>query len=84
MEAQVFGPVLENVYVLPESAFRESGRVWTVQDGILDELRPRTLGRVDSGWVTEAFDAGQGVVDGTVPGVRKGMAVAVSDADNSG
>lgn len=81
VEAEIAGPVRENVYVLPESALREGGSVWVVRGGNLDVVRPTTLGRVEAGWVTEAFDAGDGVVVGTVPGARKGIAVAVSSAN---
>ena len=78
VEAEIFGSSRDNVYVLPESVLREGGSVWVVHGGILDIVHPATLGRVDAGWVTEAFDFGQGVVVGTVPEARKGMAVAVS------
>ena len=44
---------------------------------------PRTLGRTSDGWVVEAFDAGAGVVVGTLPGARAGLAVVETDDGSS-
>ena len=76
--ADVMGPMQKNVFLLPEAALREGGGVWVVEDGSLNLREPNILGRVQAGWVTNAFDAAQGVVVGTVPGARQGMAVSVS------
>ena len=80
----IAGPSYEDVYVLPESALQEHGSVWVVQDGTLRGFEPETLGRTDEGWVVEVFDAGEGVVVGTLPGAREGLAVTVADAASSG
>lgn len=79
-EVVVAGPSHEGVYVLPEAAAQAQSRVWVVRDGVLDSAEPRTLGRVDGGWVVEAFDAGEGVVLGTLPGAREGLAVTLADS----
>ncbi|MDE0451586.1 MAG: hypothetical protein OXI90_07450 [Gammaproteobacteria bacterium] len=76
--AEIMGPMQKNVFVLPESALREGDSVWVVEDGSLVVRQTGVLGRVGADWVTNAFDAGQGIVVGTVPGARPGMAVAVS------
>ena len=76
----IAGPVRENVYVLPEAALQERGRVWIVRDGVLREFAPTTLGHVSTGWVVEAFDAGDGVLLGTVPGAGDGLEVRVESA----
>ena len=76
--AEVMGPMQKNVFVLPESALRKGDSVWVVEDDSLVVRQTGVLGRVGAGWVTNAFDAGQGIVVGTVPGARPGMAVAVS------
>ena len=76
--AEVMGPMRKNVFVLPESVLREDGGVWVVEGGNLNVRQPGILGRVDAGWVTELFDAGEGIIVGTVPGATQGMAVAVS------
>ena len=83
-EIAIAGPSYEDVYVLPESVLQEQGNVWVVQGGTLRGFEPRTLGRTDEGSVVEVFDAGEGVVVGTLPGATEGLAVAVSDAAASG
>ncbi len=80
----IAGPSYEDVYVLPESTLQEQGSVWVVQDGTLRGFEPETLGRTDEGWVVEVFDAGDGVVVGTLPGAREGLAVTVAQAASSG
>ena len=74
-EITVAGPAHTGVYVLPEATAQANDRVWVVRDGALASVKPRTVGRVDGGWVVEAFDAGDGVVLGTLPGAREGLAV---------
>ena len=80
----IAGPSYEDVYVLPESTLQEQGSVWVVQDGTLRGFEPETLGRTDEGWVVEVFDAADGVVVGTLPGAREGLAVTVAQAASSG
>lgn len=79
-EIEISGPSYEDVYVVPESVLQDQGGIWVVQEGTLRAFEPRTLGRTDEGWVVEPFDAGEGVVTGTLPGAREGLAVAVADA----
>ncbi|MCY4467455.1 MAG: hypothetical protein OXC08_01950 [Thiotrichales bacterium] len=83
-EIVITGPSHEGVYVLPEAVLQEQGSVWVVQDGTLRAFEPQTLGRTDAGWVVEVFDAGEGVVVGTLPGASEGLPVAVADAAPSG
>lgn len=82
-EISVEGPEHDAAYVLPEAVLQEQGRVWVVRDGALSAFTPRTLGRTDEGWVVDVFDAGEGVVVGTLPGAREGLAVAVADPASS-
>ena len=82
-EITIAGPSYEDVHVLPESVLQEQGSVWVVQEGTLRAFEPRTLGRTDEGPVVEVFDAGEGVVVGTLPGAREGLEVAVADAASS-
>ena len=82
-EVSIAGPVHDNVFVLPESAVRDRGGVWIVDGGALKAVQPRALGYADGGLVVEAFDVGDGVVVGTLPGAREGLAVEVSDAQAS-
>ena len=71
------GPAYEDVYVLPESVVQERGSVWVVRNGLLSAFTPTTLGRTAAGWVVQAFDAGEGVVVGTLPAAREGLEVDV-------
>ncbi len=82
-EGEVEGPSFENVYVLPEAAVQEENRVWIVADGALTSLTPTALGRADGGLIVEAFDTGEGVVLGTLPEAREGLAVTVAKAGPS-
>ncbi len=77
---EVEGPNRGNVYVLPESATREDDKIWVVRNGALASLTPVTVGRGDAGWVVEAFDAGEGVVVGTLSGGREGLKVTTASA----
>ena len=79
-EVSIQGPVAEGVYLLPESAEQAQGRIWVVENGALKPFAPRTVGRTQGGWVVEAFDAGDGIVMGTIPGAREGLAVELADA----
>ena len=79
-EVSIQGPVAEGVYLLPESAEQAQGRIWVVENGALKPFAPRTVGRTQAGWVVEAFDAGDGIVMGTIPGAREGLAVELADA----
>ena len=74
------GPAFENAFLLPDAAHRTDDSVWVVQDGKLERIVPRTLGRTDEGWVVAAFDPGEGVVVGAVPDERPGLAVAAVTA----
>ena len=77
------GPRIANTYVLPEAAEQVGSSVWLVSDGALRSYSPRTLGRSAAGWIVAAFDAGDGVVLGAVPGARAGLKVLTSAAETS-
>ena len=83
-EIEIDGPSYKDVYVLPESVLQERYSVWVVDDGVLTSFVPRTLGHTSDGWVVEVFDAGDGVVVGTLPGAREGLAVEAKDAATPG
>ena len=83
VEVSIAGPVHDNVLVLPESAMQDRGSVWIVEGGALKAVMPRALGHADGGVVVEAFDVGDGIVVGSLPGAREGLAVEVSAAQAS-
>ena len=79
-EIAIQGPVIQGVYVLPESVEQSRGSVWVIDNGKLKSVVLRTVLRTDADWVVETFDAGDGVVVGVVRGAREGLAVKVTDA----
>ena len=83
-EIEIDGPSYKNVYVLPESVLQEHYSVWVVEDGVLKSFVPQTLGHTGEGWVVEVFDAGDGLVVGTLPGAREGLAVEAKDVAPQG
>ena len=83
VEVAFAGPVYEDVYVLPESVLQERDSVWVVRDGLLSAFAPETVGRTATGWVVQAFDAGERLVVGVLPGAREGLAVEVTAAPSS-
>lgn len=83
VEVEIEGPEFSNVFVLPESALQDRDSVWIVEGGALQAVEARVLGYADDGVVVEAFDAGDGVVIGSLPRAREGLAVEVSDAQAS-
>ena len=83
-EIEIDGPSHDDVYVLPESVLQERYSVWVVDGGVLKSFAPQTLGHTNEGWVVEVFDAGDGLVVGTVPGAREGLAVEAKDAATQG
>ena len=84
VEVLITGPVHQNVYVLPESVMQERDSVWVVNDGVLNAHVPRAIGRTSNGIVVEAFDAGDGIVVGMLPGAREGLEIVVMGTAASG
>ena len=83
---QIDGPPFEDAFVLPRAAEQSGGNVWIVRDGELESVMPQMLRRSTSamfaspGWLVRAFDAGDGVVVGSVFGAHAGMRVRISGA----
>ena len=69
------GPAQADTFVLPEAAEQMNGSFWVADEGELRDVKPRLIGRSQQGLIVEAFDAGDGVVLGAVPGARDGLAV---------
>ena len=80
VEVEIEGPAYKGVFVLPASVLQEGDRVWAVRDGVLRSLALRALGHSEAGLVVEAFDAGEGLVAGILPGAGEGLAVQVAEA----
>lgn len=82
IEAAIQGDAFDNAFVLPDSAQQGDGSIWIVDSGVLASVSPSTLGRNSAGWIVSAFDARDGVVLGSVPGARTGLAVEVAGGEN--
>ena len=75
-EVTIVGPERDDVFMLPEAAAREYDNIWIVQEGVLQALRPTTVGRSTEGWIVEAFDPADGVVVSVLARAREGLRVA--------
>ena len=75
IDVTIEGPRLQNTILLPEAAEQINESVWTVSEGKLTKKQPKFINRNVTGIVVESFSLGEGVVLGTVPGAREGMAV---------
>ena len=76
VEVSIEGPAFADVYVLPPVVLQAQNNVWVVRDGELNLFAPQAHGWTDTGWMVRAFDAGEGIVVGPLPGAREGLAVA--------
>lgn len=82
-EMTILGRAFDSAFVLPDSARQADGSVWIVVDGALRRVHPSTLGSNATGWIVSAFDIGDGVVLGPVPGARAGLPVEVAGGNRS-
>ena len=80
VEIEIEGPSFQNVYVLPDSVLQERDTVWVVKDGALSSISPLAIGRTNEGLVVAAFDAGEGIVVGSLPGAREGLEVDLAES----
>ena len=74
------GEPLEDAFVLPDAAERPEGGSGVVEGGKLRSASPEPLGRDQTGWIVAAFDTGDGVVTGSVPGGAEGLEVEAAVA----
>ena len=80
VDVEIDGPAIAEVMLLPPDAEQPGGHVWMVhEDGSLRAHWPVTRGRSDEGWIVDAFEFGEGVAVGTVPGGREGLPVRAID-----
>ena len=76
VEIAIEGPAFADVFVLPHTVPQEAGGLWVVREGRLQRFVPEAHGQTAAGWVVQAFDAGEGVLAGTLSGARDGLEVA--------
>ncbi|MCY3841540.1 MAG: efflux RND transporter periplasmic adaptor subunit [Gammaproteobacteria bacterium] len=84
VDVEIEGPVFTDTFLLPDAAEQASDRVWVVANGELRAVTTPALGRTADGWITRAFDSGDGVILGAVPGATEGQAVQIADATGLG
>lgn len=75
-DVTIHGPRHDNSLVLPEAAMQANGSIWFVRGGELQQLQPTVLGSNLEGIVVQAFDIGEGIVVGNLPGAVTGMAIS--------
>ncbi len=81
VDVALHGPLVPDVFVLPEASEQPSAAVWVVRQGALRQLTPHIYGRTTDGLVVRVFDYGEGVVLGSIPGSREGLRVATPDVE---
>ncbi len=82
---RIEGPPFDDAFLLPRATEQAGGHLWVVRDGALEAVTPTllrrpTAGMLDTGWLVQAFDAGDGVVMGSVFGAHDGMRVRIAGA----
>jgi RND family efflux transporter MFP subunit len=75
------GPVIDNTFRLPESALQVGQTFWIVKSDVIESVSANILGRSNGQYLVEAFEYADGIVTGTVPGARSGMAVRSVEAN---
>lgn len=80
VEIEIEGPLFQNVYILPDSVLQDLDTVWIVKDGALSSNAPKAVGRTSEGLMVVPFDAGEGIVVGSLPGAREGLEVEVAES----
>ena len=78
VDVEIEGPVFADTFLLPDAAEQANDRVWIVANGELRAVTTPAFGRTADGWITRAFDPGDGVVLGAVPGATEGQAVQIN------
>ena len=75
------GPVIDNIFILPESALQVGHTFWIVKNGTIESVSANVFGRSNGQYLVEAFEFNDGIVTGTVPGARNGMAVRLVETN---
>lgn len=81
VSAKLSGPIIDNIFILPESALQVGQTLWIVKDGTIVEVSANILGRSNGQYLVEAFEYGQGIVTGAVPDARDGLPVRLTETN---
>jgi len=79
VSVELHGPVVNDAFLLPESALQVGQIFWIVRNGNLVEVTANILGRLNDQYLVAAFDYDQGIVAGSVPGARDGLPVRLAE-----
>ena len=79
ISVKIDGPIVNNIFMLPESALQVGQTFWIVKDDAIVEISANILGRNNGQYLVEAFEYAQGIVIGAVPGARDGLAVRLAE-----
>lgn len=75
------GPTIENTFILPESALQVGQIFWTVKNNSIVEIPANIIGRNNGQYVVEAFEYGDGIITGAVPGAQDGLKVRMAETN---
>jgi RND family efflux transporter MFP subunit len=75
VSVKLSGPIIENTFKLPVSSLQVGQTFWIVKDGTISSVPANILGRSNGQYLVEAFEYGEGIITGTVPGARDGLPV---------
>ena len=81
VEVEIEGMPLSDTYRLSESARQMNDTLWLVRNGQLALFKPELLASTPDGLIVRAFDYGEGIILGTIPGAREGLEVQISELD---
>ena len=81
VSVKLSGPIIPNTFMLPESALQSGQTFWVVNNDTIAGVSANILGRSNGQYLVEAFDYGEGIVTGTVPGARDGLVVRLTESD---
>ncbi len=79
VEVEIEGMPLSDTYRLSESTRQMNDTLWLVRDGQLAPFSPKLLASTPEGMIVRAFDYGEGIVLGAIPGAREGLEVQISE-----
>ncbi|MFT4714389.1 MAG: RND family efflux transporter MFP subunit [Candidatus Azotimanducaceae bacterium] len=81
VSVKLSGPIIDNSFMLPESALQVGKTFWIVKNGNIAKIPANILGRSNGQYLVEAFEYGDGIVTGSVPGARDGLPVRLAETD---
>jgi RND family efflux transporter MFP subunit len=75
------GPMIDDVYMVPENAMQIGQVFWIVENGVITEIPATVLDYNNGEYMVKAFDYGEGIIIGSVPGAKNGLSVRLSETN---